>query len=129
MQKPMPMDASGVTVTLDAIDQNGKFFSIGKVSSDLSGMFKKMWTPENEGEYTIIATFEGSESYWASYAETAVGVGPAQTTEETDMTSLENSVSDVEDSVSNQTTYILAILALVIIAIVIALYSVLKSRK
>ena len=122
MQKPMPIDASGVTVTLDAIDQNGKFFSIGKVSSDLSGMFKKTWTPENEGEYTIIATFEGSESYWASYAETAVGVGPAPTSEETNLTSL-------EDTVSNQTTYILAILVIVIIALIIALYSVLKSRK
>jgi hypothetical protein len=41
-------------------------------------MFKKMWTPEHEGEYTIIATFEGSESYWRSFAETAVGVGPAE---------------------------------------------------
>jgi len=38
-----------------------------------------MWTPEAEGEYTIAATFEGSKSYWASYAETSIGVGPAPT--------------------------------------------------
>jgi len=28
----------------------------------------------NAGEYTIIATFEGSNSYYSSYAETAIGV-------------------------------------------------------
>ena len=36
-----------------------------------------MWTPDQEGEYIIIATFEGSESYWRSYAKTAIRVGPA----------------------------------------------------
>jgi len=77
MQKPMPMDVTGVEVTLDAVDPNGNFVHIGRVTSDGYGMFKKMWTPENEGEYTIIATFEGSDSYWASYAETAIGVDPA----------------------------------------------------
>jgi hypothetical protein len=78
MQKPMPTDASGVPVTLDAIAPDGSFVNIGTVTSDMSGMFKKMWTPDDEGEYTIIATFEGTDSYYASYAETAIGVGPAR---------------------------------------------------
>jgi hypothetical protein len=76
-QKPLPMDASGVPVTLDAIAPDGSFVNIGTVTSDMSGMFKKMWTPDDEGEYTIIATFEGTDSYYASYAEAAIGVGPA----------------------------------------------------
>ena len=76
-QHAMPMDASGVPVTIDAIDPNGNFINIGKVTSDASGMFKKMWEPEHEGEYTIIATFEGSDAYFSSYAENAIGVGPA----------------------------------------------------
>jgi hypothetical protein len=71
-----PENANGVTVSLDTIDPNGNFIHIGTVTSDMSGMFKKMWTPEIEGEYTVIATFEGSDSYFASYAETAIGVGP-----------------------------------------------------
>jgi len=129
LQKPSPENVIGVQVKLTALDSNGNPVNIGTISSDGNGMFKKMWTPEDEGEYTIVATFEGSESYWTSYAETAIGVGPPATTEESDLSPLENSVSDVEDSVSSLTTYILAILALVIIAIVIALYSVLKSRK
>ena len=79
-QFPRPADATGVEVVLEAVDPNGNFYEIGRVTSDMSGMFKKMWTPEIEGKYTIIATFEGSESYWSSYAETAIGVGPAPET-------------------------------------------------
>jgi outer membrane protein assembly factor BamB len=71
---PMP---DGVAVTLDAIDPSGDFVHIGDVTSDFSGMFKIMWTPDEEGEYTIIAGFGGTESYWSSYATTALGVGPA----------------------------------------------------
>ena len=74
-----PAYAEGVKVTLDAIDPNGNFVHIDTVTSDMSGMFKKMWTPDTEGEYTIIATFEGSKSYGSSYSETAIGVGPAET--------------------------------------------------
>jgi hypothetical protein len=69
-----PMSTKGVEVTLDAMDPNGNFIPIGTVTSDMSGMFKKMFTPEVPGEYTIIATFHGSGSYGASYAETAIGV-------------------------------------------------------
>jgi len=76
-QFAVPMDVTGVLVYLDAVDPNGNFTNIGTTTSDMSGMFKKMWTPETEGEYTIIATFAGSKSYYASYAETAIGVGPA----------------------------------------------------
>jgi hypothetical protein len=36
-----------------------------------------MFTPEVPGEYTIIATFEGSEGYWPSYAQTYLGVEEA----------------------------------------------------
>jgi outer membrane protein assembly factor BamB len=77
MQKPRPGNATGVDVTLDAVDPNGNWKHIGTVTSDSSGTFKKMFTPEVPGEYTIIATFGGSESYWPSYAETAIGVDEA----------------------------------------------------
>jgi outer membrane protein assembly factor BamB len=77
MQKPIPTNATGVEVTLDTIDPNNNFVHIGTVKSDTSGMFKKMWTPEVPGEYTIIATFAGSKSYYSSYAETAIGVSEA----------------------------------------------------
>ena len=77
MQKPMPMGAKGVEVKLEALDPNMNFYEIGTVTSDASGFYSHMWTPEVPGKYTIIATFEGSESYFSSYAETAIGVTEA----------------------------------------------------
>jgi hypothetical protein len=77
MQFPMPTDVSGVEVILEAVDPTGHYFVIDKVMSDGAGMFKKMWKPETEGEYTIIARFAGSKSYWPSYAESALSVGAA----------------------------------------------------
>jgi hypothetical protein len=76
-QRPIPMNAKGVPVKLETLDPNGNFYEIGTVTSDASGMYKLMWEPPVPGEYTIIATFEGSDSYGSSYAETAIGVGPA----------------------------------------------------
>ncbi len=77
MQQPKPTNATGVSVKLTAIDANGKATNIGTVTSDASGLFKKIWSPTTEGEYTIVATFDGSESYYGSSAEVAVGVTPA----------------------------------------------------
>jgi hypothetical protein len=77
MQQSMPTNATGVEVTLDTLDPNGNFVHIDTVTSDTSGMFKKLWTPEVPGEYTVIATFAGSASYYSSYAETAIGVSEA----------------------------------------------------
>jgi len=74
MQRPIPADVTGVPVSLDTLDPNGNFVHIGDVTTDMSGMFKKMWTPEVPGEYTVFATFMGDYSYGSSYAETAVGV-------------------------------------------------------
>jgi outer membrane protein assembly factor BamB len=85
MQKPMPTDATGVEVVLETLDPNGNFYEIGNTTSDASGTFSYMFTPEVPGKYTIIATFKGSESYWGSHAETAIGVSeaPAATPEPT----------------------------------------------
>jgi hypothetical protein len=78
-QHPLPTDATGVSVTLDAIDPNGNFIHIDTVTTDLSGSYSTLWEPEHEGKYTVLATFEGSDAYFSSFAETAIGVGPAST--------------------------------------------------
>jgi len=123
MEQGYPEDAKGVEVTLDAIDPNGNFVHIGRVTSDLSGFYSLMWEPENEGKYTIIATFEGSESYWASYAETAIGVteapspaGPIEPEEPTEAPLI--------------TTEVAIIVAVAVVAVVgIVAYWVLRKRK
>jgi outer membrane protein assembly factor BamB len=78
MQKPMPTNATGVTVTIDAVDPNNNFIHIGTATSDISGLYSYAWkTPNVPGKYTIITTFEGSESYYASYKESAMAVTEA----------------------------------------------------
>ena len=75
-----PTNATGVPVTLQAVDPNGNVINLGTVTSDQSGVFKKLWTPEITGEYTIKATFAGTQSYGPSSAGTAFGVQAAQAT-------------------------------------------------
>jgi len=76
MQKPRPMDTTGVPVTLAYVDPNGKYGEIATVTSDTEG-FRVEWTPEIEGIYQVIATFDGTTSYYSSHASTAILVGPA----------------------------------------------------
>ncbi len=81
MQQPMPTNATGVTVSLDATDPDGNFVHIGTTTSNTDGSYSFLWTPELEGKYTIIASFDGSESYYASNAQTALGVTAAPESE------------------------------------------------
>jgi hypothetical protein len=76
-----PTNCTGVEVTLDAVDPNGNFVHLGTATSDTSGSFGYAWkTPDVPGKYTIIATFAGSKSYYASYAETYAVVTEAAPT-------------------------------------------------
>ena len=80
MQKTKPTDATGITVMLNVIDNNGNYRTIGTATSDLSGMFSYAWAPDIEGSYTIIATFAGTNSYYGSSAETSFyATAPAAT--------------------------------------------------
>jgi len=74
MQKPRPTNTTGVNVMLSVNDPNGNNYPIGNATSDASGLYSLIWTPPVSGKYTVIATFPGSESYWPSFAETAIGV-------------------------------------------------------
>jgi hypothetical protein len=78
MQKPCPTNATGVEVSLDAVDPNNNLIHIGTATSDTSGTFSYTWTtPDVPGDYTITASFAGSKSYWGSYAETHATVSEA----------------------------------------------------
>jgi hypothetical protein len=77
MQFPKPTNATGVEVVLSVLDANDNFREIGKTTSESSGTFSFMWTPDIPGKYTVFASFTGSKSYWPSSAETAIGVQEA----------------------------------------------------
>ena len=122
MQQPCPMMINGVQVTLETLDPNMNFYEIGTVTSDASGMFKLMWTPPVPGEYTIIATFEGSNSYFSSYAETAIGVEEA--------TSPSTPIEPEPTEAPLITTEVAIILAAVIVAVaLLAGFWILRKRK
>ena len=77
-QKPMPTNVTGVPVTITVTDSNGNTRPIGTVTTDpVSGMFSLNWKPDIAGNYTVYATFAGSNSYWGSNAETSFSVDAA----------------------------------------------------
>jgi outer membrane protein assembly factor BamB len=95
-QQLKPKNATGVEVKLETLDPNGNFYEIGTTTSDASGMYSYMFTPEVPGKYTIIATFEGSKSYYGSSSETALGVEEApQATQATPTPPPEQSMADI----------------------------------
>ena len=77
MQRPRPTDVTGVEVVISVLDPNNNYYEVGRTTSDADGLFHSAFTPEVPGEYAIIATFEGSEGYWSSHAETAINVEEA----------------------------------------------------
>ena len=70
-QQPMPTNVTGVTVALSVIDANHNTRIIGTTSTDASGFYSYTWTPNIVGNYTVTATFAGSNSYYESSAQTA----------------------------------------------------------
>ena len=80
MQKPRPMDTVGVPVTISVVDANGNYRDIGTATSNSDGFYAMNWMPDIEGQYTVYASFAGSESYWPSHAVTSFAVDPAPAT-------------------------------------------------
>ncbi len=144
MQKQYPANAKGVNVTLTAIDPNGNVQIIGTVTSDTSGMFKKSWTPPVPGEYTITATFAGSESYGESFANAAIvaeeavsaptappTTAPTQppTTAPTTTATTTPSVAPSPPGQPFATEYYVIIAAVAIIVVIAAAAVILRRRK
>jgi len=69
-QQPCPANTVGVQVTLSVIDSNGNYRPIGTTTTNAMGSFGLTWTPDIPGEYTVIANFAGSNSYYSSAAQT-----------------------------------------------------------
>jgi outer membrane protein assembly factor BamB len=73
-QKPLPTNFAGVQVTIDVLDSNFNYRTIGSATIDASGKYSLTWTPDIAGNYTVIANFAGTKGYWPSYSETAFNV-------------------------------------------------------
>jgi len=68
-QQPMPTNVTGVPVTVSVTDSNHNSYDIGTVYTDASGTYSLAWTPIITGNYTVTATFAGTQSYYGSSAE------------------------------------------------------------
>jgi hypothetical protein len=80
MKQEKPTNATGVQVIVSVVDPNGNIYNVGTTTSDANGAFKLAFTPQVPGEYTVLASFTGSGSYYGSSAETAVYVDQAPPT-------------------------------------------------
>jgi outer membrane protein assembly factor BamB len=116
-----PSDATGVTVSIDAVDSNNNYVHLGDVATDSTGNFNYAFKPTASGTYTIYATFMGSAGYYGSYAQTALTVGAQPAATATPLPP-EASVSD---------TYFIPAVVGIILAIVLvgAVLAVLQLRK
>ncbi len=120
-QRPMPSNATGVPVSIDAIDPNGNYIHVGNVTSDITGTYGLEFTPQVPGTYHIIATFAGSNAYGGSFAETYMAAGPAPQTTAAP-TATPTSVADVY--------FVPAIAGLFVLIIVVAIVlAILMLRK
>ena len=79
-QKPLPTNFKGIDVTINVLDSNGNFRSIGTATTDATGAYNLIWTPDISGNYQVVATFAGTNGYWPSSATTAFAVSEAAPT-------------------------------------------------
>jgi hypothetical protein len=77
MQKPFPVNVTGVEVVLSVLDPNNNYYDVGKTTSDATGNFVCEFTPEVPRLCSVIATFAGSKAYYGSFAETYLKVNEA----------------------------------------------------
>ena len=121
MQMPKPTNATGVPVTLSYIDSNNNCFTLGTTTTDINGQYSYVFTPDIPGTYTIIASYDGSNSYFSSSAQTQMtfALPPAATSAPTPAPA---SMADL---------YFLPMSIVTIVAIVVigALLAVLMLRK
>jgi len=122
MQEPMPSNFTGVPVTLTVTDVNHNTYVIGTTTTDQNGFFSYSWTPIVVGNYTITATFAGSEGYYGSSAESAFyASAPAPTAAPT---------ASPPTGLASTGTVELGVAAIVIVIIIIgAVLAMLMLRK
>lgn len=80
MQQEKPTNTTGVPIVVNVVDSNGNYRTIGTTTSDASGKWAFTWTPDIQGDYTVIANFAGSESYYGSSDEAFFNAANAAST-------------------------------------------------
>ena len=109
----------GVPVALTALGSDGTVIDLGTaVTNGYYGTFSKAWTPPAAGNYEIIASFVGDESYGSSASATAISVSPAPQEPE----------PQPQTAIPDYTWAILGGVIAVLIALAIATVLIIKKR-
>ena len=120
-QQPEPTNFTGVPVTISVLDSNNNYRTIGTATTDASGMYTLTWTPDIPGNYTVTATFAGTNGYWPSYSETSFAVAQAPAATATP-TPTPTSVADMY--------FVPAVIAIIVVIIIgFAVLAILTLRK
>jgi hypothetical protein len=121
-QRPAPNNFTGVPVQISVLDSNNNFRTIGVATTDATGTYSLTWTPDIPGDFTVYASFTGTNGYWPSSAIDHFTVMQASTP-----------VSTAEPvtgfaTTSDLMTYIVVGVIAIIIAIAIATLLNLRKR-
>jgi hypothetical protein len=121
-QQPMPTNITGVPVTLSVTDSNGNHYNIGTTTTNANGFYSLTWTPIITGNYTVTATFAGTQSYYGSSANAAFYAGsPPATPAPT--------AAPVTGLASTGTVELGVAAVIIVIVICVAVLAVLMLRK
>ncbi len=113
---------TGVPVTLTAIASDGTVTEIGTVTTNAYyGTFSQTWTPQTTGDYKIIASFTGDDSYGSSGAATALTVAQAPTATTT--------AAPVQSAPDNTMVIIASALAVIIAIAIVGALMMLTFKK
>jgi len=122
MQQPMPHNATGVPVTISVFDSNGNYRTIGMTTTNALGDYGLTWTPDIPGNYTVYATFPGTNGYYPSSASTFFHAGsPAPTMAPTS--------TPLSGIATQSTLEYIGIAIIIVIIIGIAVLALLVTRK
>ena len=121
-QQPMPTNITGVPVTLYVLDSNNNYRAIGTTTTNAQGEFGLTWKPDIPGNYTVYATFAGTQSYYGSSASTYFYAStPAATPAPT--------ATPLTGLASNTTVMYIGIAIIIVIVIIGAILVMLCSEK
>lgn len=121
-QQPAPTSFTGVQVTVYVTDSNNNTYAIGTATTNEEGMYTLTWTPDISGNYTVTASFAGTNGYWPSSDTTSFNI--MQTTATT------STPPPVASNFATTTDLLMSVAALAVVIIIIgAVLALLMLRK
>jgi len=121
-QQVMPSNITGVPVTIAVTDSNGNCYPIGTATTTPSGFYSLTWTPTISGNFTVTATFAGTQSYYGSSATSAFYASLPQARQAP-------TAAPIGNVATQSTLEYIGIAIIIVIVIIGAVLAILVTRK